>query len=249
MKEFSYLDYYTEYSCSGKINKRLSVASCFSKVFNRIKDNATESYKIIIYKKDQLCQVRGSNMCFLTQRQIHNHLKQAQEIYPFEFRIGKRSNYKGKYDVYTINLKLINVPSLFHKYLLVWVRYMYEFPYNVILLDAYKLKQEKRFRYTSIANLFNLILGCMDYSREIHQIPVNNLVEFLKKNVIRKRLTIEDMTLNKIYKVRALRKEVIFIPEKINTYSPRDIEYWNNQIFFEKYRKPVYLDAFNKVKK
>ena len=39
-----------------------------------------------------------------------------------------------------MHLRLNNVPPTFHKYVLTWLRYTYEFPYNVFLKDAYNLK-------------------------------------------------------------------------------------------------------------
>ena len=166
MRDFQFLCYHTEYSCKGAIGKKMGVSACFSRVFNAIDgENISEDYEIILYKGTKLAKEKNkSNSCLFTKKQISNHLKQAQRIYPFNFRITEVTNWGDGYNVFKVHLKLIQAPGTFHKYLLTWLRYMYEYPYNVILYDAYKLKKDPCFRFTSISDLFNLVLGCFSES-------------------------------------------------------------------------------------
>lgn len=261
MDNFCFLDYHTEYSCKGDVYHSLEKEACFSQVFkNSDSESMSVDYSVILYKDTRLTdEYRESNVCFLTKKQLRNHLKQAQVLYPFKFTIHNLTDYhqvdNDYYDcnecwnVYKVDLKLENVPGTFHKYLLTWLRYTYEFPYNVLLLDTYKLKTEDCFRFTSVANIFNLVLGCYcdeDLGR-LHQIPQNNvLVEFLKTNDLRKKLS-DIRKLNTIYKV--LKSNPNVIPESIDNLSIKDIEYWNNDELYEQFRKPVYLKTYKDIYK
>lgn len=248
MNDFSYLNYYTEYSCDGYLNQDLDDAACFSYVFNNIGNkNVSINYNIIIYKGTKLSKEdHNSNACLLTINQLKNHLRQAKLIYPFKFHI-EQCKHNG-FDVFEVNLKLIDVPGMFHKYLLTWVRYTYEFPYNVLLIDTYKLKNEKCFKFSSIANIFNIVLGSINWEdlRCIHQIPETFTInKSLKVDDLRKKLK-KIEKLNKLYEV--LKSTEKFIPDSIEELSIEDIEYWNNIEYFEKYRKPVYLNNYKESK-
>lgn len=261
MNNFWYLDYHTEYSCEGDIYHSLEANACFSYVFkNSYSDNMSVDYSVILYKDTKLAdEYHKSNACFLTKNQLENHLKQAQILYPFKFAVHDLTNYHQVDDdynncdecwnVYKVDLKLENVPGTFHKYLLTWLRYTYEFPYNVLLLDAYKLKNEDCFRFTSIANIFNLVLGCYcdKELNGLHQVPEDNaLVEFLKTKDLREKLS-DIRKLNTIYKALKYKREMI--PESINNLSIRDIEYWNDNKLYEEFRKPIYLKTYKDIYK
>ena len=246
MKDFEFLDYCTEYSCKGDYTQKMKQCACFGFIFNRVETElVTETYKIILYKGTEYSKENHqSNACLFTHRQIKNHLKQAQEIYPFKFRVTE--GYQYGYDFFRVTLTLNKLPGTFHKYLLTWLRYLYEFPYNVILLDAYKLKRVTQFRYTSISDLFNLVLGCyLNDPREIHQIARNVINNRLKKKEIREKLN-QVNQLNDIYERLKVKDRVI--PRYSDEYAFTDIEYWSDY-YFEKDRKPIYLDTYKDIKK
>lgn len=138
MREFKYLDYWTEYACKGIIQRQMQGSACFMEIFNSFsnRDIINEQYKIKVYKGVEKVNEHKSNACFLEPLQIKNHLKQIKSLFPFKFHIRLYRNY------YIIYLKLHNQPGIYHKYLLTWLRYIYEFPYNVLLLDALKLKKK-----------------------------------------------------------------------------------------------------------
>ena len=248
MEDFSYLNYYTEYSCNGYLNQGLDGGACFSYIFRNLENEKVSiDYNIIIYKGTEFSkEEHNSNACLLTINQLKNHLKQAQCIYPFKFYI-KECEHNG-FDVFEVNLKLVDIPGMFHKYLLTWTRYTYEFPYNVLLIDAYKLKNEKCFKFSSIANIFNIVLGSIDWedSNNIHQIPqIFTINKSLKINDLREKLN-KIERLNELYE--ALKNTDRFIPNSIKELSIEDVEYWNNIEYFEKYRKPVYLNNYKESK-
>lgn len=247
MKEFRLCDYYTYYSCSGSFSKHAAGRPCFSEVFDYVQNNSNMTYKVKMYRG---CAFERDNYklnaCLLSKKEIRNHLKQAQRIYPFIFSIGSKT--EGKYKAYEVTLEVKGVPSGFHKYILTWLRYLYEFPYNVMLLDAYRLKKDPIFRFHSIANIFNLVLGCYSEEiRNIHQVPSTGINEWLKGSELQQRLLKVDR-LNNVYKV--ISKAAQRIPSSARGLSVRDVEYWEDESIFTDFRKPVYMGTFNnKIKK
>ena len=120
MNDFQFLDYHTEYSCKGTLEKEMDVEACFSFVFNQIDEgNVSEEYEVILYKGTAFSREHhNSNSCLFTKKQIRNHLKQAQGIYPFDFYITEAAKWRGGYNVFKSHLKLNNVTGMLHKYLL-----------------------------------------------------------------------------------------------------------------------------------
>lgn len=249
MNDFQFLDYHTEYSCKGAFEKRMDAEACFSFVFGQTgKENISEEYEVILYKGTAFSREHhNSNSCLFTKKQIRNHLKQAQGIYPFDFHITEAAKWRGGYNVFKIHLKLTNVPGTFHKYLLTWLRYMYEYPYNVILYDAYKLKKDPCFRFTSMSDLFNLVLSCFNEDpRDIHQIARNQVSKTMLKRDIREKLQNIQM-LNNIYVKLKNKVKINQIPNKDGDLTTTDFEFWESDNIFERRRKPVYMNVYKEI--
>lgn len=239
MNEFKYLKYHTVYSCEGDIVKNLGHEACFGYVFNIIRRDHAVTYKIIVYEGVDYCRnTHRSNGCFLTRAEIKNHLSILKSLYPIEYSIEDYDK-DGEYPRFAVILKISNAPSTFHKYALTWLRYIYEYPYNVILKDVIRLKKESIFRFESRANLLNLCISCFpEYLRTVHQIPDEGIVSRLSIKDLKKKIK-NVRELNKIYKV--LRGVRISIPPKIGEFSASDIEYWIEG--FEE-RKEIYIKAY-----
>ena len=249
MNDFQFLDYHTEYSCKGTLEKEMDVEACFSFVFNQIDEgNVSEEYEVILYKGTAFSREHhNSNSCLFTKKQIRNHLKQAQGIYPFDFYITEAAKWRGGYSVFKIHLKLTNVPGMFHKYLLTWLRYMYEYPYNVILYDAYKLKKDPCFRFTSMSDLFNLVLSCFNENpADIHQIARNQVSKTMLKRDIREKLQ-NIQILNDVYVKLKNKVKINRIPNEDGDLTTTDFEFWESDDIFERRRKPVYMNVYKEI--
>lgn len=249
MNDFQFLDYHTEYSCKGEFEKKMSVEACFSFVFGKTgKENISEEYEVILYKGTDFSRAtHNSNSCLFTKKQIRNHLRQAQGIYPFDFYITEAPNWGNGYNVFKVRLKLTNVPGTFHKYLLTWLRYMYEYPYNVILYDAYKLKKDPCFRFTSMSDLFNLVLGCFNENpAAIHQIAENQVSKTMLKKDIREKLQ-NIQILNNVYVKLKNKVKINQIPNKDGNLTTTDFEFWESDGIFERRRKPVYMNVYKEI--
>ena len=124
---------------------------------------------------------------------------------------------------------------------------MYEYPYNVILYDAYKLKKEPCFRFTSMSNLFNLVLGCFNEDPiDIHQIARNQVSKTMLKRDIRKKLQKIKM-LNNIYDKLKSKGKKNQIPNEDGDLTTSDFEFWESDDIFERLRKPVYMNVYKEI--
>ncbi len=244
MREFSFLKYHTVYSCGGDIKKELAPEACFEYVFKNVEDNFNVTYQVIIYLgTDYSKKTHKSNACLFSRKEVYNYLKLLKTLYPIKISV-KNYTKDGSYDRLLVTLHIEKVPMTFHKYALAWLRYTYEFPYNVLLKDVYELKKDPIFRFESIANLINLTIGCYcEYLRSVHQIPSNQVSIKMKLKEVKERIKEVDR-LNDIY--RRLEDKKNSIPKNINGFSVNDIEYWTNG--FED-RKPIYINVYKDIKK
>lgn len=245
MNEFKYLSYHTEYSCVGSYKRKMSVSACFSEIFSRVRDNSDIIYKVLVYPGTDLCTEKHySNACLLSKHEVRNHLRQLRSIYPFGYRVLEKFRDDGQM-YYEVMLHLKGVPVTFHKYVLTWLRYTYEYPYNVILRDAYMLKKDPAFRFESISNIFNVVSNCCpDYVGEGHSVSEDSIHDPIKKEELREQIRRVDR-LNSIYKILSLKK--FKLPEELRDFDCKDLEYWSPELF--ELRKPIYMKMYNAIKK
>ena len=161
--DFKYLEFYTYYSSTGDLDKDLNREWCFSKVFDG-DDYMCNTYKIFIYRYGY--KQGHDNNCLITKRQLIQHIEEAKKWHDFEYVIT--SIYNG----YELDLTL-DGELMWHKVILSWIRYSYEYPFNITLYEAFKVKKLKEFKDLNMLNLFNLIgasLNCTKHGTSIHAI-------------------------------------------------------------------------------
>lgn len=249
MQEFRLLRFYTPYSCKGewapsyKANIRMGPRICFQLVWHNIKNTSNLSYKIIIYMGTLRSKIKHeNNACLLTIEQLRNHLRQLRHIYPLHYKVTDISD--SEYNKVSVSIHLKEVPALYHKYVLTWLRYTYEYPYNVLLRDTYLLKKDPQFRFVSIANLFNAVTFSNPFlTGEGHSISADTPHFFLTRKELKESIKTNIM-LNDIYCRQRHYKKTYDIPQG---FSFNDIEWWNEENF-ELYRKPVYIKTYNRLK-
>lgn len=168
-KNFLMLNFCTEYGSKGNTNINLKQDACFSNVFYS-EDNGIvqkNKYTVKLYKMgDWLNKKRQNNACLTDRTGIVHHLKILQSVFKFSYRL------KEKKDHFVLTITLEG-DLIYHKYMLCWIRYLYEYPFNVFLADAYKLKGVPGFKFESIINLFNLVgatSGICQHGTGIHAI-------------------------------------------------------------------------------
>lgn len=239
---FEYLNYSTIYQTSGdlvKENKNLEGEACFSYIFRNVKNNKKQHiiYSIYISTDPSYIQEnRENNFCILTEEQIRFHISYLRFISSFKYRIIKK--FIDDYPGFRIDLDL-NAIGIVHKMFLTWIRYLYEYPYNLVLYDSFKLRGEKRFieksNYLNIVNFVTTFYST-DY---IHQIPrsLHNIPEFITRKSFKDRLMKCDY-LNDILKYSDIKIEQFTEYDEIDGF----IEDFDN-------RKNKYIENLNKLKR
>lgn len=228
---FKFLNFCTVYSSKGSINKPKRREYCFSTIFYQGPDVQENEYMLEIYTDRY--KNRDDNNCLLTEEQLITHIEEAKKIRNFEYSLSKKDN------KYILNFKL-NGPRMYHKVILSWIRYAYEFPFNIALYETFKLKNTKGFKRESLFNLFNLIGGSMNYYKHGTHIHAIGRFDYFKPKISYKELI---KIINN--KVKESPKDPInnILPEldrkqfkTINTgnYSFMEGGYWENDKEYKK---------------
>lgn len=157
MADYSFTNYNTVYDAiSPDFNISTKDSACFSRVFRELermplKKELPVHYNIWINKDPDRVRIeRKDNFCFFTKKELYNHINLLKKLFDFKFSIKEDKN------SYTVSIDLLGT-CLVHKYLLTWVRYSYEHPYNIALLEVNKLQQLPEFRFIAKVNIFNLL--------------------------------------------------------------------------------------------
>ena len=236
-----YLNYSTIYQASGDLvfeNKNLEGEACFSYIFRNVKKNKKQHiiYSIYISTDPSYIQEnRENNFCILTEEQIRFHISYLRFISSFKYRITKK--FIDDYSGFRVDLDL-NAIGIVHKMFLTWIRYLYEFPYNLVLYDSFKLREEKRFiEKSNYLNIVNFVTTF--YSNDyIHQIPRSlvSIPEFVTRKSFKDRL-MKCNYLNDILKNSDIKIEQFTEYDGIDDF----IEDFVN-------RKNKYIETLNKLK-
>lgn len=248
MRDFAERAYHTEYSCSGDYNKGRSVNACFASVFGacRAFDDYTIDYKVYLYQDDSMALKRDVNhYCLLDKRELRSHLSRLRGIIPFSYKIIEKEEHGCP--CFIVNLH-VSGKGIQHEYLLTWLRYSYEYPYNVFLKEALRLRKEKEFMFESISNLFNLVGVSFGMLYGGHSIGNGRKIGFLKRRELEEKIKLSGR-LNDIYNaVEGLGNQLgtsSKIKKNLRIY---DKEFWQDEELFMNERKPVYLEKLKKIK-
>lgn len=238
---FEYLSYSTIYQSSGDLvfeNKDLEGQACFSYIFRNVRNNKKQHIIYSIYISTDPSFVQDNlknNLCILTEEQIRFHMSYLRFISSFKYKITKK--FIDDYSGFRIDLDLNAIGNV-HKMFLTWIRYLYEYPYNLVLYDSFKLREEKRFtKKSNYLNIVNFVTAF--YSDDwIHQIPksFHKIPEFITRKSFKDRLMKCDR-LNDILKNSNIQIAQFIEYDEIDDF----IKDFNN-------RKNKYIETLNKLK-
>lgn len=164
---FKFLNFCTIYGSTGSIEKETKREYCFSTIFYQGPNKLKNDYTIEIYwdkYKDEY-----DNNCLLTTEQLVTHINEIKKLKSFDHTLEKHEN------KYVLKLHLTG-PRMYHKVILSWLRYSYEWPFNVALYEAFKLKETRGFKQENLFNLFNLVGASMNYRK--HGTDIHAIGEF-----------------------------------------------------------------------
>lgn len=95
-----------------------------------------------------------NNVCLFNKSEIEKHLKEIQQIHDFNYEIKQHK------DRYTITID-ITAHALYIKFILTWIRLLYEFPNNVLYCEAIKLHKLPEFHDMNLLSVYNLVCSTM----------------------------------------------------------------------------------------
>ena len=243
--DFKYLEFWTYYSSEGDIEKNLGREWCFSTIFDG--DSwMCNSYELYIYRYGY--KKGRDNNCLITKRQLIQHLNEIKNFYKeFEYELTPIS--KG----YKLNFTL-DCALIWHKIILSWIRYSYEFPFNIAIYEAFKVKKLKPFKEETMLNLFNLIgatMNCTRHGTAIHAIgEFYNFKELISygKFIDLTKDTLEEDIYGKINYIIPRVKDGNFNLIKPNlNYRINHTDYWKNKEYFKE-RLTLYINNYNILK-
>ena len=175
---------------------------CFQRLFATL-DNA--------YRYNQECEISiciqinksktsiistYNNLVLLKKDAIIRHIEYLKRLFDFKYNlVSERTFYK-------LQAKLVAKPIQI-KFFCAWIRYLYEFPANVMMLDIYRLIDAGQFRGESLFNLIMLINCCLRECRHVsirgdQCIKINGI--FLDEKSLKTKLNRGRIKLNKLYK-------------------------------------------------
>ena len=255
MKELRILNYYTVYSyCSiGARGAKTLVFDhvtgvCFASLFGRFRDMCPKGeYTVFVSNDLRALESRKSNYCFLSKSEIINHLKRAQQIVPefVDFTITP-TVYSG-YSGYEITVIIDRADRIIHKYVLTWIRYLYETCFSLALLDASKLAKLPEFRFISYANLLNIVQACFSNCypnhNTWHAIGEMRPHEILTQKELKQKLP-HAVSLNSLYAIKRINANYR-LPDTEERY---DLEFWKSDEKFAQARLPYYKELLKQLK-
>lgn len=234
---YKFSDYYTLVS---KTRKTFPIATaCFADIleYGNVPDKVyLYIAKDINYGSKNNQHLKHNNT--LTLKELHKLIKLTQSYCKFKCTVTQTNHDKEEFYKLSINFGqgLTRTTKLF---ILTALRYSYEFPFNVICKDAFKLCQYSKYKHKGFFNICNFIflLFFKDRERTIHSLCETN-TSFTKKSLLQERIVkadrVHDMFNRKICKVPRITE----FDNK--TYSQ---EFWDQK--FEK-RLKVYNQYINK---
>lgn len=159
MKKYSlkFLNFLTWYKSEGDVPLNMKKEVCFSHIFHmrpvglEKKNIINNTYTIRVFYDGSCLEERYNNHCFLALGDIKRYLNQGKKHHPFKYTINKQNRF---YDI----VITVKGTVLAHKFILSYVRYLYETPFSLYLYEAVKLKKEcEEFKKLNYLNIFNII--------------------------------------------------------------------------------------------
>lgn len=248
---FLMLNFCTEYSSEGSTYKKMSRDACFSTIFHSVLNGRgiiqENKYTLVLYKPgDFLNKKKQNNACFTDRKGIVKHIRVLKSFFPLKYRLKERE------DSFKIVL-ILKGDIIYHKFLLCWVRYLYEYPFNVFLAEANKLKNIPEFKFKSIINLFNLVgatSSVYDFGTNIHAIgEIHYFKHFMTVKEIKDKLNKlkgGKSGVNDIFKIVREIKDLKTLKEEDKTL--HSSKYWDSEEEFNN-RLELYKENYKIIKR
>ena len=247
---FSGCGYQTTYDCSCKsenIKMQKDGAPCFAAVFNSVKNEA--EYNIRICTDPAILLARKSNYCPLSITDVIAWLDYICSIVDakylihydtMSFRYYNKDHYETRqFPCYNLYFHIHKGNNKKHKFALTAIRYLYEYPMNVILGEAFRLQYIEQFRNETLLNLHNLISCTFDGTRgpwgHGHSFTGNS--KLISDDELKKKLTTNG-SLNSMFDPADCFNDMTVMRYEYM------LDYWESEDRFNKKRLPIYIHNY-----
>lgn len=255
----------SEYSCSGHINADMASHACYSYALGDWDSNTGTPHKNIwkirarIKTPAEISSSGCNNFCLLNKEEVESHLEYCKTVYgiDFDYTVEEKSDHGKKFYLLTVDIDRRKTEQ---KFVLTWIRHIYEFPYNMFLLDALKLKNEENvFTEEHILNILQVVgttyelrdedghwSSVSDYTRWYRTDqclckPYNKLesIETIKEN------NSHSGYITAAYKRSMPTEEIVHFKDKSSdeVQESMTLEYWQNPDNWEE-RRMAYLENY-----
>lgn len=238
-KNYKFCEYHTLVSTSSTIFPSADV--CFAKITNR-GERHDRVYLYIAKDPNFGFPKKLKHNMLLTKHELHKLVRIIQSYCKFKCTITSRTHDEVEYYKLSIkfNHELNNITRLF---ILTALRYAYEFPFNVICKDAFKLCENYKYQKRGFFNICNFIflLIFSKHERTVHSLCDEYAIQ-TDKTTLKKQILKTDsvnLTFNRS-RVQNIKQIDVFNDEK------NDQDFWDNK-FSE--RLNIYNQYIHKFKK
>lgn len=241
MSKFNFLSFTTIYRtkyCGDEFDP-LRDRACFGNTFrSRLFPSplpVSLDYEIYVCLDEEGMNRGCSNYCPLSHEDILLYIQQLQELQPFmcsvEFDAEFQNDFE-KYDWKSMMKLNVSIDANFirHKFILTALRYLWEYPFNVELYEAMRLK--KIFPQLNALMLHHLVMGTLGAGEAIHQLGyVGKIPMKLDHDIIQAALEMYD-AVNYIYD-----KNCIDVDNIVNFESIREKNWKDTDLLFDKQKQ------------
>lgn len=166
-----FLNFYSYYGSQGDIEHNMRAEVCFSHIFHcheLPKKNIIKNvYTLRVCHSGIDIKEGRSNQCYLSLTDIKRYLTQGKKFVNYTYHIRKTKDY------YYITVDVQDV-HLAHKFILTYIRYLYEVPFALYLYEAFRLKHDcAEFRHLDYLTIYNIVSATIpnyDHGTNIHNI-------------------------------------------------------------------------------
>lgn len=207
---------------------------CFAHLFTvlnnefKYNDKLDISLNILINKDKNLNTY--NNLVVIDKESVIKHIEYLKNLFDFEYKLIDSKN------LYKLCAKLSSKKTIQVKFFCAWVRYLYEFPANVYMLDIYRLIDAGFFKNESPFNLVMLINNIAQQAnisiRSDQCIKLDGI--FLEDRALRTKLNRGRLKLNGLYKniepdkkAKIFNKNIIKFP--MDSSDVYKLDAWENE--------------------
>lgn len=162
---------------------------------------------------------RINNLVVCDKDMVIRHIELAKKVVDFDYKITKRTNYY-------VRIKLIGT-SIQVKFLCAWIRYLYEYPANVLMYDIYRLNDAGKFTDESIFNLIMALETTLNSTAIRSDQCVKRYGKFQSEQTLKKKLAEGSISLDSLYKnITTYYSDKRIRLENNGSKDERSLNYW-----------------------